>query len=146
MPVFITRMFDRRMKINTSSFDFSPLRYVCSTGGRVSADMIAYLRDAFPKARIYAMFGLTEAFRSTYLDPGKLETHPASIGKSIPDCQVMVLDENGDECPPNIVGELVHRGATVNRGCWRDPENTAKAFRPHPGFPGETLVLSGEPV
>ena len=146
MPVFITKMFDRRLKVNTSAFDFSALRYVCSTGGRLSADMIADLRGAFPQARIYSMFGLTEAFRSTYLPPEKLDTHPTSVGKSIPDCQVMVLDDKGDECPAHTVGELVHRGATVTKGYWKDPENTAKTFRTHPRFPGETLVYSGDRV
>ncbi len=144
MPVFITKMFDRRLKVNTSHFDFSSLRYVCSTGGRLSADMIADLRGAFPQARIYSMFGLTEAFRSTYLPPEKLDSHPTSVGIAIPDCQVMILDEHGDECAPNVVGELVHRGATVTKGYWRDPENTARTFRPHPRFPGETLVYSGD--
>jgi len=146
MPVIITKMFDRRLKVSTSAFDFSALRYVCTTGGRLSADMIADLRGAFPKARIFSMFGLTEAFRSTYLDPDKLDAHPTSVGKAIPDCQVMVLDDNGEECAPNVVGELVHRGATVNKGYWHDPENTAKVFRTHPRFPGETLVYSGDKV
>lgn len=144
MPVIITKLFDQRLKVDTSVFDLSALRYVCSTGGRLSAKMISDLRSSFPQARLYSMFGLTEAFRSTYLDPDKLDSHPSSIGKSIPDCEVMVLDENGDECPPNVVGELVHRGATVNKGYWRDPENTAKVFRTHPHFPGETLVFSND--
>lgn len=146
MPVIITKMFDRRLKVSTAGFNFSALRYVCSTGGRLSTEMIVDLRGAFPQARIFSMFGLTEAFRSTYLAPEKLDTHPTSIGKAIPDCQVMVLDESGEECPPNVVGELVHRGATVNKGYWRDPENTAKVFRTHPRFPGETLVYSGDKV
>jgi acyl-CoA synthetase (AMP-forming)/AMP-acid ligase II len=146
MPVIITKMFDKRLKVNTGAFDFSSLRYVCSTGGRLSSDMIADLRSAFARARVFSMFGLTEAFRSTFLDPDKLDAHPTSIGKSIPDCQVMVLNEQGEECAPNVVGELVHRGATVTKGYWRDPENTAKTFRSHPRFPGETLVYSGDRV
>ena len=88
----------------------------------------------------------TEAFRSTYLDPDKLDIRPTSIGKAIPECQVMVLDDNGVECPPNVVGELVHRGATVSKGYWRDAENTARVFRTHPRFPGERLVFSGDRV
>jgi len=146
MPVIITKMFDRRLKVRTSAFDFSSLRYVCSTGGRLSPDMIDDLRGAFPHAQIFSMFGLTEAFRSTYLPPDKLATHPASVGSSIPDCQVMVLDDHGDECPAHVVGELVHRGATVTKGYWNDPENTARTFRSHPRFPGETLVFSGDRV
>jgi amino acid adenylation domain-containing protein len=146
MPVIITKMFDRRLKLATASYDFSSMRYVCSTGGRLSEDMLNDLKTTFPSARIYSMFGLTEAFRSTYLDPDKLDSHPTSIGKAIPDCQVLVLDENGEECPPNVIGELVHRGATVTKGYWQDPENTAKVFRTHPRFPGETLVFSSDRV
>lgn len=146
MPVIITKMFDKRLKVATSAFDFSSLRYVCSTGGRLSEDMIQDLRTTFPTAKIFSMFGLTEAFRSTYLEPDKLDLHPTSVGKAIPDCQVMVLDEHGEECAPSVVGELVHRGTTVTKGYWRDLENTAKVFRPHPRFPGETLVFSGDRV
>jgi acyl-CoA synthetase (AMP-forming)/AMP-acid ligase II len=146
MPVIITKMFDKRLKLAPSNYDFSALRYICSTGGRLSDDMLRDLKATFPKARIFSMFGLTEAFRSTYLDPDKLDTHPTSIGKAIPDCQVLVLDEHGDECAPGVVGELVHRGATVTKGYWRDPENTARVFRAHPRFPGETLVFSGDRV
>src|SRR6267154_269261 len=144
MPVIITKMFDRRLKLATGAHDFSAFNYVGSTGGRLSEDMIGDLKTTFTKAKIFSMFGLTEAFRSTYLDPDKLDVHPTSIGKAIPDCQVMVLDEHGEECAPNAVGELVHRGATVTKGYWRDPENTAKVFRAHPRFPGEILVFSGD--
>ena len=146
MPVIITQMFDRRLKIRAASYNFSSLRYVCSTGGRLSERMLADLRTSFPTTKIYSMFGLTEAFRSTYLEPDKLDTHPTSIGKAIPDCQVLVMDENGKECPPNVVGELVQRGATVSKGYWCDPESTEKVFRTHPDYPGETLVFSGDSV
>jgi len=146
MPVIISKMFDKRLKIGAASYDFSSLRYVCSTGGRLSESMLTDLKTTFPKAKIFSMFGLTEAFRSTYLHPDKLDAHPTSIGKAIPGCQVMVLDEKGEECAPNVIGELVHRGATVSKGYWRDPENTAKVFRTHPRFPGETLVYSGDKV
>jgi amino acid adenylation domain-containing protein len=144
MPVILTQMFDKRLKIKTASYDFSSLRYVCSSGGRLAGDMLENLRSTFPTTKIFSMFGLTEAFRGTYLEPEKLSTHPTSIGKAIPDCEILVVDEKGEECPPYVVGELVQRGATVAKGYWRDPENTAKVFRSHPKFPGETLVFSGD--
>jgi amino acid adenylation domain-containing protein len=146
MPVFITQIFDPRLKIGSINFNFPALRYICSTGGRLSNSMIENLKITFPSAKIYSMFGLTEAFRSTYLEPSKLDTHPTSIGKAIPCVQVLVMDENGEECPPNVTGELVQRGATVTKGYWGDPENTAKVFRTHPRFPGETLMFSGDNV
>jgi amino acid adenylation domain-containing protein len=144
MPVILSQMFDKRLKTSADTLDFSSLRYVCSTGGRLSSDMIHDLRRTFPDTKVYSMFGLTEAFRGTYLDPEKLATHPKSIGKSIPGCEVMVLDEQGNECAPMEVGELVQRGATVTKGYWRDPDNTARVFRAHPRWPGETLVFSGD--
>lgn len=146
MPVIITKMFDRRLYTANANHDFAALRYVCTTGGRISERMIEELRTAFPATKIYSMFGLTEAFRSTFLEPDKLRSRPTSVGKAIPGVQILVLDENGKECPPNEIGELVHRGACVSRGYWRDPENTAKTFRSHPDFPGETLVFSGDDV
>lgn len=146
MPVIISKMFDKRLKAATGTHDLSSVRYVCTTGGRISEEMIDSLRGTFPNARIFSMFGLTEAFRSTYLDPDQLTSRPTSVGKAIPDNQVLVLDEQGEECPPMAVGELVHRGSTVSKGYWRDPENTARVFRTHPRFPGETLVYSGDKV
>lgn len=146
MPVIITQMFDPRLYRTNPSHDYSSLRYVCSTGGRISGSMIENLRSAFPRTRIYSMFGLTEAFRATYLDPKHLDTHPTSIGKAIPGTQILVLDEAGNECPPGVPGELVQRGATVSKGYWNDSENTARVFRSHPRFPGEVLVFSGDEV
>lgn len=146
MPVIITHMFAENLYTPNKDHDYSSLRYVCSTGGRLSMRMINNLRTAFPDTQIYSMFGLTEAFRSTYLDPSLIHTHPTSIGKAIPDTEVLVLDENGESCAPNVVGELVQRGATVAKGYWEDPENTAKVFRTHPSYPGETLVFSGDNV
>lgn len=146
MPIIITQMFVKNLYTPNPDHDFSNLRYVCSTGGRLSEKMVNDLNAAFPTTKIYSMFGLTEAFRSTYLDPSKFDARPTSIGKSIPGTEILVLDDEGNECPPNVVGELVQRGATVALGYWNDPENTAKVFRQHPRYPGELLVFSGDDV
>lgn len=146
MPIIITQMFAENLYKPVATHDFSHLRYICSTGGRLSSKMIDNLRTAFPHSQIYSMFGLTEAFRATYLKPELLESRPTSIGKAIPGTEVLVLDENGNRCPPHVPGELVQRGATVAKGYWNDPENTAKVFRDHQDYPGEKLVFSGDDV
>ncbi len=146
MPIIITQMFAESLYRPVDTHNFDNLRYVCSTGGRLSQKMLANLRAAFPTTDIYSMFGLTEAFRSTYLDPALIDTRPTSIGKAIPGTEVLVLDEHGKQCPPNVQGELVQRGATVAKGYWNDPENTARVYRSHPDYPGETLVFSGDYV
>jgi acyl-CoA synthetase (AMP-forming)/AMP-acid ligase II len=83
------------------------------------------------------MYGLTEAFRSTYLPPEELDRRPTSIGKAIPDTEILVINDKGQPCSPSEVGELVHRGPTVSLGYWGQPELTARALRPHPLLPPE---------
>ena len=79
------------------------------------------------------MYGLTEAFRSTYLPPEEIDRRPDSIGKAIPNAEILVLRADGTPCAPDEPGELVHRGALVALGYWNDPEKTAERFKPVPG-------------
>ncbi|MGY1733772.1 acyl-CoA ligase (AMP-forming), exosortase A system-associated [Geodermatophilus sp. SYSU D01045] len=127
------------------------LRYFANTGGRMPRATLDRLRALFPAARPFLMYGLTEAFRSTYLDPAEVDRRPDSIGKAIPNAEILVLRPDGTECAPGEEGELVHRGALVALGYWNDPERTAARFRPLPGgAPGlaapELAVFSGDAV
>lgn len=146
MPAIISKMYDPRFYKPTIDFDFSKIRYVCSSGGRVYEKMIDNLQASFSSADIYLMYGLTEAFRSTYLPPEQLRVRPTSIGRAIPDAEILVMDDQGQECAPDVPGELVHRGGVITKGYWNDPDATAKRFRSIPQYPGETLVFSGDLV
>ena len=97
------------------------LRYFANTGGRMPRATLARLRAIFPDAKPYLMYGLTEAFRSTYLDPAEVDRRPDSIGKAIPNAEILVVREDGSPCDPGEEGELVHRGALVAMGYWGDP-------------------------
>ena len=127
------------------------IRYFANTGGHMPRRTLDQLRLAMPKAKPYLMYGLTEAFRSTYLDPAEVDHRPDSIGKAIPNAEILVVRPNGELCDANEVGELVHRGALVAMGYWNDPEKTAARFRPTPGQPAgiplpELAVWSGDQV
>lgn len=127
----------------------STVRYFANTGGRMPRVTLDRLRHHFSRATPYLMYGLTEAFRSTYLDPAQVDTRPDSIGKAIPNADVLVVRPDGSPCAPGEQGELVHRGALVARGYWNDPERTAERFRPFPsGREGwaspEIAVWSGD--
>jgi acyl-CoA ligase (AMP-forming) (exosortase A-associated) len=113
------------------------LRYITNTGGAMPQPVLAKLRELLPPTRVYLMYGLTEAFRSTYLPPEELDRRPTSMGKAIPDTEILVINEQGKPCKPGEVGELVHRGPTVSMGYWGQPELTAKVLRPHPFLPSE---------
>lgn len=131
------------------------LRYIANTGGRMPLETLTKLRRVLPRTKPFLMYGLTEAFRATYLPPEQADKRPDSIGKAIPNSEVLVLREDGSECAPNEPGELVQRGALVAMGYWNDPEKTAERFRPLPGHapgrqPGlvlpEIAVFSGDTV
>lgn len=132
-------------------YDFSHLRYITNSGGKVPEAIVRKMQAFFPKTRIFLMYGLTEAFRSTYLPPEELDKRPNSIGKAIPNVEILVVNEKGEECKPGEVGELVHRGALITRGYWNDPEKTEKVFRRNTFLKGqihlnEPVVYSGDLV
>jgi acyl-CoA ligase (AMP-forming) (exosortase A-associated) len=124
------------------------LRRLTNTGGALTEPLVRRLRAQFPQAELYAMYGLTEAFRSTYLDPALVDTHPTSIGSAIPFAEIMVVADDGTEAAPDQEGELVHAGPLVAQGYWQDAAGTAERFRPAPAFSklGGMAVWSGDRV
>jgi acyl-CoA ligase (AMP-forming) (exosortase A-associated) len=134
-----------------SSASTHTVRYFANTGGKMPRDTLAKLRATFTNAKPFLMYGLTEAFRSTYLPPEEVDRRPDSIGKAIPNVEIQVVRPDGTPCDVDEPGELVHRGPLVSLGYWNDPEKTAERFRPTPGQPNglpfaELSVWSGDTV
>src|SRR5581483_8542586 len=107
-------------------YDLGSVRCITVSGAVFTATQIAFLERSFPQARIFSMFGLTECKRCTYLPPEDLARKPTSVGIAIPNTELWLVDDHGREVGPEIVGQLVIRGATVMKGYWRDPELTAQ--------------------
>jgi acyl-CoA synthetase (AMP-forming)/AMP-acid ligase II len=124
-------------------FDLSSIRYVSNTAAALPVKHITMLRDLFPQARIFSMYGLTECKRCTYLPPEDINRKPTSVGIAIPNTELWLEDEHGIRLGPNQVGQLVIRGATVMRGYWEKPEATAKKLKPGP-LPGEWVLRTGD--
>jgi acyl-CoA ligase (AMP-forming) (exosortase A-associated) len=126
------------------------LRYFANTGGRMPLATLQKLRDTLPRSKPYLMYGLTEAFRSTYLPPEEVDIRPDSIGKAIPNAEVLVLRPDGSECAAEEPGELVHRGALVSLGYWNNLAATSQRFKPMPHHAGQVMeevaVYSGDTV
>jgi len=123
----------------------TPLRRITVTGGRMPVALTRRLRALFPAARIYLMYGLTEAFRSLYLDPALVDAHPDSVGGPIPHARVALLRADGTRAPDDEPGELVHGGPLVAQGYWNDPDSTVRRFRPAPDGLGPGMaVWSGD--
>jgi len=129
MPVYISQMFDEDISRLPNAELFSNIKTITSSGGNVTAQMIKDSKDTFQNANFYSMHGLTEAFRSTYLDPSQVEIRPDSIGKAIADVELYVINEKGKECGVREVGELIHRGGCIYKGFWNAPEQNAQRFK-----------------
>jgi acyl-CoA ligase (AMP-forming) (exosortase A-associated) len=126
----------------------TPLRRLTNSGGALTVELVRELRSIFPSAKLFPMYGLTEAFRSTYLDPALVDSHPTSMGKAIPFAEILVIGDSGDVTSAGEEGELVHCGPLVAHGYWRDAARTAERFRPAPAASeyGGTAVWSGDRV
>lgn len=126
----------------------APLRRLTNSGGALTVDLVRGLRGLFPQARLFPMYGLTEAFRSTFLDPALVDSHPTSMGKAIPFAEILVINNGGAVAADDEEGELVHCGPLVAQGYWQDAERTAERFKPAPAASayGGTAVWSGDRV
>ncbi len=123
--------------------DLSSLRYLTNTAASLPPAHIRRLRRLLPQATIFSMFGLTECTRVGYLDPGKIDRKPTSVGRAMPNTEAYVVDDDGRRLGPDAIGELVVRGASVMRGYWRSPEETAQALRDG-DIPGEKVLHTGD--
>lgn len=126
-----------------ASFDVSSVRYVTNTAAALPVKHILMLKQMFPGARVFSMYGLTECKRCAYLPPEDLDRKPTSVGIAIPNTEMWVVDERGERVPAGVVGQLVIRGATVMKGYWEKPEATARKLRPGP-LPGEVVLYTGD--
>jgi amino acid adenylation domain-containing protein len=124
-------------------YGFSSIRYVTNTAAALPVKHILMLKDLFPSARIYSMYGLTECKRCTYLPPEDLPRKPTSVGIAIPNTELWIVDEEGKRVAAETVGQLVIRGPTVMRGYWEKPEATARKLKPGP-LPGEQVLYTGD--
>jgi len=156
MPIHITQMFDEDPHRIPQPEHFKNLRAVTSSGGNITPLMVKNITTHFPDAKFYSMHGLTEAFRSAYLDPAQIHIRPNSIGKAIPDVEIYIINEAGERCKPREVGELIHRGACIYKGYWNAPDETAKRFKsisildkvlhPEGELTDEIVIASGDYV
>ncbi len=124
------------------------LQRLTNSGGALTRPLVARLRALFPQADLYPMYGLTEAFRSTYLPPALVDSHPDSMGRAIPFAEILVVRADGSITDDEEPGELVHCGPLVAQGYWQDAPRTAERFRPAPSASryGGMAVWSGDTV
>lgn len=135
-------------ELEWSAEQVASMRRLTNSGGALTVDLVRDLQRTFSAADIYPMYGLTEAFRSTYLDPALVDAKPTSMGTAIPFAEILVIDDDGMVAGPGREGELVHCGPLVAQGYWQDPERTAERFKsaPEQSKFGGTAVWSGDRV
>jgi acyl-CoA synthetase (AMP-forming)/AMP-acid ligase II len=150
VPTLWPKLLDPRLVAPQAWPALPRLRYVTTAGGVHSQTLLSRLTSRLPGVAIYVMYGLTESFRSTYLPPDEVLKRPGSIGRPVPEVDILVVDSEGRPCPPGVAGELIHRGAFINYGYLNNPELTREKYIELPtGGPGcrpEIAVRSGDLV
>ena len=139
----VPTMFAMLLGMDLSGFDLRSLRLVTNTAAALPVSHIQRIRDAFPRASLYSMYGLTECKRVSYLPPEQLDLRPQSVGRGMPNEELWLIDEQGRRLPDGSTGELVVRGSHVMRGYWRQPQATAERLHPGP-LPGEMVLHTGD--
>lgn len=139
----VPTVFSLLLKIDLTPYDLSCLRYLSNTAASLPVSHIQQIRQKFPWATLFSMYGLTETKRTLYLPPDQLDTRPDSVGIAIPGTEVWLVDENGSRLPPGSTGELVVRGRHVMRGYWNDQAASDQRYRPGP-LPGERVCFTGD--
>jgi acyl-CoA synthetase (AMP-forming)/AMP-acid ligase II len=139
VPTMATLLLQQDLK----RYRFPHLRYITNAAAALSTSKILRIREAFPRAQLYSMYGLTECQRVSYLPPDQIDARPTSVGIAIPGTSVSIVDEHERPICRGTVGELVVRGPHVMAGYWKDPEATRKALRPG-RRPGETVLYTGD--
>lgn len=129
MPVHFGLMFDEDIHRLPSPEQLDHVKIITSSGGNVTTLMLTKIEQFFTKASFYSMNGHTEAFRSTYLEPSQLKIRPNSIGKAIPDVELYIINDEGNECKPREVGQLIHRGSGIYKGFWGSKKDTDNSFK-----------------
>ena len=124
-------------------YDLSSLRYITNTAAALPVTHIQQIRETFPQARLYSMYGLTECKRVSYLPPEELDRRPDSVGRGMPNEEVWIVDDRGARLGPGATGELVVRGSNVMKGYWGDSETTDRVLKPGP-LPGERVLYTGD--
>lgn len=125
------------------ALSFPDVRRVTNTAAALPPEYIAALHEIFPAALIFAMYGLTECKRVSYLEPELLDKKPGCVGKPIPGTEVYLLSVDDKPVPPGEPGILHVRGPHVMLGYWNNPERTAKMLRTG-RLPGERVLRTGD--
>jgi acyl-CoA synthetase (AMP-forming)/AMP-acid ligase II len=128
MPIFLNRMFDKNMISSIDVFSLCSVKTITSSGGKITPKMMSDIDKYFKNSDFYSMYGLTEAFRSSYLHPSQIKERPESIGKAIPEVELYIINENGHECEPGEVGEIIHRGGCIGKGYWGRVDDTNERY------------------
>jgi len=128
---------------NIHEYDFSTLRYITSAGAALPVKHLRSLWKLMPQAKIFNMYGLTECVRVSYLVGQELDKRPSSVGIVMPNCEVFILDEMGNEVAPGEIGELAVRGSNVAQGYWNAPDLTSKVFK-NCEYPVGRILYTGD--
>lgn len=120
---------------------FPSVTRVTNTAAALPDDFVPRLKEVFPNALIFKMYGLTECKRVSYLEPELVDAKPGSVGKAIPGTEIYLLSPDGVPVPPGETGVLHVRGPHVMLGYWKRPDLSALMLKPGK-LPGQRVLCT----
>ena len=120
---------------------FPTITRITNTAAALPADFVPYLKEIFPSALIYKMYGLTECKRVSYLEPELVDEKPTSVGKAIPGTEMYLLSPEGEPVSTGEPGILYVRGPHVMVGYWNNPDKSAEMLK-EGKLPGEKVLCT----
>jgi fatty-acyl-CoA synthase len=110
---------------NLGDYDTSNLRMIMCGGQAVTAATTERAQAAFPHTDFIQVYGLTEGGGTvTFIPPKYARSKPGSAGKPSVHAEVKLVDDTGNEVPPETDGEILVRAPSVTAGYWDAPELT----------------------
>lgn len=128
VPSYLTVLMDEMD--NHNKLFFKDLEYLLVTGETIKKNLLERWFNSFPKSKVVNAYGPTEAADdiTLYIMDSIPESSTISIGKSLSNLNIYVVNDDEQLCPVGVKGEIWVSGLGVGRGYLNDPEKTRKAF------------------
>jgi acyl-CoA synthetase (AMP-forming)/AMP-acid ligase II len=126
-------------------YDLASVHTCVSGASQLQPDLLEKFKKYFGRARIFSMYGLTEASPScTVLSPELVYEKPGSVGRPQEGVELRIVDDVGKDVAEGEVGEIIIRGPNVTSSYWNAPGVTAETIREGWLHTGDMARMDGD--
>jgi acyl-coenzyme A synthetase/AMP-(fatty) acid ligase len=114
---------------NIRKISLASLRRFLQAGGALARERVSEMRELFPQVKFYVMYGQTEATsRISCMDPDRWDEKPGSVGQPLDNVTISIVNEDGNELGPGLIGQLMVKGPSICSAYFNDEDETSRVF------------------